>query len=535
LGTVYLGTVPRYTRHNSIPNKAYLVIRNVREERLKSFVINRYLPPFIASALLTCHARTLVTAFRPRVLRCAHRNAKMAGNDSRSTLPHGLEWFDKTTDMKLLRTSILVPVGGTDEERIAGMSICLSFGDAEGENAPSRPDDFPLLKLNAHQLKKVAWKLGYRNGTKIKREHCLYAIFCAATSKEGLNALASEGAASKQRSLKEKAIVVNRLVTILFHPTYRPSFEKMNGNKGHVEFDVTMGPNNKFFWQDVLDCLNDNNNPDKVLEKFIPMEESCVDLDRYIKYAFEAGDKSPSLPLPEPTTVANLQDVLKQLLDVRLRMETNMGNTGTNENDAMKYTAAALSKVGVARKISPFSAYYFFMLCDCNKSVLKTLTKSLPQNLMGSKPAKKSGDADADAKTPRSSRKEELKCLTDSMAENAEKLATVAREQSSAIMLQSQDKMVLCLEKSIRDARKLELKYTMDLSKLRRKGGDASTEEKLERTLKEVEMDISGYKRKIATLACTTPVSKRTAPRSAATGSTASDSDIDSDIESDTD
>jgi hypothetical protein len=121
------------------------------------------------------------------------------------------------------------------------------------------------------------------------------------------------------------------------------------------------------------------------------------------------------------------------------------------------------------------------------------------------------------------------------MAENAEKLATVAREQSSAIMLHSQDKMVLRLEKSIRDAQKLELKYTMDLSKLRRKGGDASTEEKLERNLKEVEMDISGYKRKIATLACTTPVSKRTAPRSTATDSTASDSDIDSDIESDAD
>jgi hypothetical protein len=348
----------------------------------------------------------------------------MADNESRSKLPPGLEWFEASTDLKLLSKSFCIPVSGTDAQRIEKMSMILSFYD-DNEESPPRPNDYPMSKLNAHQLKKIARKLGYKVSDKTRMNDCLVAIFTAATSKDGLTLLVNEGIASKQRSLTAKAILVNRLITVLFHPVYRPSFTKMNAYKGHTDIEVTMGPNNKYFWHDVMDCVNDNDNPEEIVSQFLPMAEDFADLDRYIKYMYEARDESPSHPVSEPATVKTLGETLKQLLNVRQIIETNMcKKTGENENDVWNFTEAALSKAGVARKMTRFSAYYFFLLCAQNETVLKTLTKSLPKKLTGSNVS-----MDGEAKTPRSSRKEELQSLTNSMAENAANFAAISREQ----------------------------------------------------------------------------------------------------------
>jgi hypothetical protein len=61
----------------------------------------------------------------------------------------------------------------------------------------------------------------------------LNAIYKSVISPHDLEVLAMEGANAKQRSLDEKGVVTNKIISTLFHPRFLPSFEILNNDKGH--------------------------------------------------------------------------------------------------------------------------------------------------------------------------------------------------------------------------------------------------------------------------------------------------------------
>jgi hypothetical protein len=297
-----------------------MLLVNQFEFRLPPFLNCRWRQPMPTDMLV--YARTIVTINRDTKadVRMTTNNGD-GDSDPRSKMPTGLEHFDNVTDLEYLRKGIYIPTDGTDDERIAQMSAIYKAGVA-GEDSIPRPDVIRMSKLNAHQLKKIASKFGYKNRSLTAKAHLLNAIYKSVISPHELEVLATEGANAKQRSLDEKGVVTNKIISTLFHPRFLPSFEILNNDKGHVEFDITLGPNNKFFWKDVIDCVNESDNDEeKVASKVLPAPEDCMNGDDYIKYIFAARNESPAIALSAPTTLAIGKEILAQLLAVRQLME----------------------------------------------------------------------------------------------------------------------------------------------------------------------------------------------------------------------
>jgi hypothetical protein len=176
---------------------------------------------------------------------------------------------------------LTIPTVGTELERAEGMSIACRH-DHEGALFPGdKSVSFMMRTLTVWQLRLFAAKFEVSQSLMGRREQCFINLMaCFLQDPNSVSTSISKRAAALKEKLDKISIGTNRLISTLFSSTYCGLYAQLNNPKDHTGFKITFGPNNKIFWNNVVDSVNggDNENDEGSL-KLLPCAADYVNVD----------------------------------------------------------------------------------------------------------------------------------------------------------------------------------------------------------------------------------------------------------------
>jgi hypothetical protein len=205
-------------------------------------------------------------------------------------------------------------------------------------------------------------------------------------------------------------ILVNRFIGVCFSETFVGRIKQSTQDKGRSDYEVGDGAKGERLYREMMDIVNN----DSATEHncfLLPEGDArviAVFTDRFNGYLESAGAEDASNPTSEKIKAwQELPQLFKDLKKVYDVMHENYFKSGSNEPDAMEFTALALKKTGMTTTISKLNAYYFFVLGWCAGDVMKAFTAFLDIRFVGEKAR------DSPKKTPDSKKQriDEMKTL----------------------------------------------------------------------------------------------------------------------------
>jgi hypothetical protein len=300
-------------------------------------------------------------------------------------------------------------------------------------------EHYEIRNLVVHQMRKIGQHLGLPLSLLTRRDQCFITLMKRFKSNpNSVKESMTKNEASRKVTLDAKSVASNRLVSTLFGPQFRDDYSKLNNSKNHKDFEIVFGRNNKIFWNDVVDCVNCSEEGSQDASRVVMgAPADYLFADKYAEYVDEAIAEHPVLDLSVQLTVTDALEVMSLLLKCRAWIEKSMhSKTGVNEPDAMKFTAGAQVKNMCVRKVSHFTIYYFYMQCIFFPQVGKMFTTALPMDLKGE------GNTNASNSKPsaKGARSEDVAKITQSFAENADKLVSNSQRQHEDRMAQQDER-----------------------------------------------------------------------------------------------
>jgi hypothetical protein len=238
--------------------------------------------------------------------------------------------------------------------------------------------------MNVEMVRSIGSKLGLTRLT--KKQEMMDAIHSFLKFDSGLKKIVK----STEAKRIDLGRVIIRLIGVVFNKVYRDEYEKLNQKQSRKTMEKGTGDPISDFYNTVSNEILDDTS--EMHNDVLPPETS-VFREYYEKYMLAEfslqDDLYPSTPIGNSPAVQkyangeNLKKIIVCLEKVRKDMKAKMSSvSGTNENDPMKFTDAAIGTVKPAIHIPKLAAFYFFYMCDVHKTAAKSNQRDLHPDLV---------------------------------------------------------------------------------------------------------------------------------------------------------
>jgi hypothetical protein len=234
--------------------------------------------------------------------------------------------------------------------------------------------DFKKLKLD--QYRKLATLLGIkRSSSTCKTIDLACAAITAKVQEEDTHGKSLENIRTDMSNLAlHLSKVANRITGLVFDMTFREQFAQVNDKATNRGYERGNGKKNERFYRDLTAKVNDDAANMFVLGCDDPLYKASYDIHLDGGSVF-SGLEHPQGKLNEPAD----EDLVRLLVT----------NTGNHSNDPMSAAEKGVRSAGAVSLLTPLSAYYFFMHCECFPEVIGAFNESLPDGMLGTNPGSK--------------------------------------------------------------------------------------------------------------------------------------------------
>jgi hypothetical protein len=177
--------------------------------------------------------------------------------------------------------------------------------------------------------------------------------------------------ATKNNSSIDNTKNIIRIINAVFHPENYDAFLCINNRKDRKDFEYGNGSNNNMFWSTIADFVNDASNVD--IDSFYIIEDND-DYNKYISKATLSGQQPIGC---SQQTGITCKSFIENVVKIRGTIISNMGKSGNHDSDAYVYADVAIKRHHLVKTVSPFAAYYFYMLCTDHPGMDSVLKRYL--------------------------------------------------------------------------------------------------------------------------------------------------------------
>ena len=167
------------------------------------------------------------------------------------------------------------------------------------------------------------------------------------------------------------------LTNALFHSDFRDKFLSINNSKNREDFETGVGLNNKRLWSDIADWINDPTIEDS--SKWYPIDDNVY--NGHVKDAIEEGLSLDYTSQLTPVSGNVVSKMVRNLLQVRNKIDSNMQLSGNHNSDGFAYVDAARGFHHLKTDLSAFAAYYFFVVSTQHPAASAAFCSLLPDNM----------------------------------------------------------------------------------------------------------------------------------------------------------
>ena len=167
------------------------------------------------------------------------------------------------------------------------------------------------------------------------------------------------------------------LTNALFHSDFRDKFLSINNSKNREDFEMGVGSNNKQLWSDIADWINDPTIEDS--SKWYPIDDNVY--KGHVKDAIEEGLSLDYTSCLTPVSGNVISKMVRNLLKVRNKIDSNMRLSGNHNSDGFAYVDAARGFHHLKTELSAFAAYYFVVVSEQHPAASAAFCSLLPDNM----------------------------------------------------------------------------------------------------------------------------------------------------------
>ena len=126
------------------------------------------------------------------------------------------------------------------------------------------------------------------------------------------------------------------LTNALFHSNFCDNFLSINNIKNHADFETDVGANNKCLWSSIADCINSPTMQDS--QKWYPIDDHVY--KGHVQDAIDAGNSLDFMSRLTPVSGPVIGKMVKNLLKIHNKIESNMQQSGWHNANAFAYIDA---------------------------------------------------------------------------------------------------------------------------------------------------------------------------------------------------